>query len=402
MRILHASLFLAQGGLEVYLHEIVRRLAALGHESAVLYGRPSPRLPPDVPASAHFVPNVTDIGCADLPRRLAEAQAVVEVFRPDVILIHKVFQRRLVRLLAEAAPLVRFVHDVQPVCPAGLKTLNRRTASGGPELCPYPLGWGCQARAYTHRCMPRDPRIGLPLLRHLGANLDLHRQRTPMACPSEFIKTMLVQNGFDPARVTVLPHFTDPPPPEACADLAACAPPVLYAGRVHSAKGLDVLLRAMALLPPEIGLEVAGDGPDLPQVKELAASLGLAGRVRFHGWVPRERLGALYARCAVLAVPSLCRESFCMSGIEAMAYALPVVGADSGAISEWLENGVTGFLVPPGDAQTLAERLGQILSSTEIAKEMGRQGRQRVEQRFTPERHLQGLVGLLEQTVRDG
>lgn len=400
MRILHANLYLAHGGLEIYLQDIVRRLAGEGHESAMLYGREAHLAAPDLPALTRLVPGVTDIDCPELPRRLEEARAFVADFRPDVILMHKLFQRRLVRLLADAAPAARFVHDVQPVCPEGRKTLRRATPSGGPELCPHPLGWACQARAYAHRCMPRDPRVGLPLIAHLRANLALHRARTPMACPSEFIRRMLIENGFEPARVTVLPHCTEPAPEAACAGREDCAPMALYAGRVHSGKGLEVLLRAMALLPPETTLEVAGDGPDLEDVKKLSSSLGLGERVRFHGWVPREALGAMYARCAVAVVPTLCRESFCMAGIEAMAYARPVVGTDMGAVSEWLEDGATGYLVPPGDAAALAGALGKIFSSTELASEMGREGRRRVESRFDPRSHVRGLVRLLERTAR--
>ncbi len=402
MRILHVNGHLAQGGLEVYLHDVARRLDALGHEQALLHGRPAPsgHAAPRFPGAAHLVPGVTDIGCPGLGARLAEAREVLRGFRPDVVLLHKVMQHALVRELVGHGPAARFVHDVQPVCPEGRKTLNRRTPSGGPELCPYALGWACQARAYVHRCMPRDPRIGLPLIAHLRANLALHRERTPMACPSEFIRSLLLQNGFAPERVTVLPHFTQAPPPDAAAGPAAGAPTALYAGRVHAGKGLGVLLRAMAQLPPETRLDVAGDGPDLEMVKNLSRELGLGGRVAFHGWLDREALDALYARCTVAVVPTLCRESFCMAGIEAMAHAKPVVGTDMGGVPEWLEHGVTGLLVPAGDAAALAAALGRIFSSTEIASEMGRQGRGRVESRFTPQRHVQGLVRLLERTVR--
>lgn len=393
MKILHVNLYQEHGGLEVYLRTVARELARAGHESALLFGRagglPAPGL------AAHHVPGVTDIGCPDLPTRLDDVRRVLDAERPDAILVHKVFQRALVRLLADAAPMVRFVHDVQIVCPEGRKTLNRATATGVPEQCPYPLSWLCQARAYRHRCMPRDPRVGLPLIRHLLANRALHRRRTLMACPSRFIKGLLVENGFLPERVAVLPHFTQPPSRAACTGQDDCGSTVLFAGRVNSGKGLDVLLRALTLLPPEAKLDVAGDGPDLPAAQALARELGVEGRVRFHGWVSRRELSTLYARAAVVAVPSLCRESFCMAGIEAMAHGRPVVGARSGGIPEWLADGETGYLVPPGDVDALAARLKEILSSTELAEKMGEAGRGRVEERFAPDGHVRDLLDLL-------
>ncbi|WP_028587949.1 glycosyltransferase family 4 protein [Desulfocurvus vexinensis] len=401
MKILHVAPQLSGGGLEVYLHEAVRRLAALGHASAVLHGRAGGALPAGLAARAYHVPGVTDLGCPGLAARLAEVREVLRAGAPDVILVHGATQHWLVRLLAGAAPLVRFVHDTHCLCPGGGKTLRRSTASGGPEPCPHPLGLACLGRAWTRRCTARDPRVALPLLAHLRANLALYRRRAAMACPSVFMRGLLAHNGFDPARVAVLPHFTTLPA-QAPPAPGACGPVVLYAGRVHWGKGLGELLRALALLPPEASLDLAGDGPDLAGVKDLARSLGLEGRVRFHGWLDPPALGALYARAAVVAVPSLVPEAFCMAGIEAMAYGRPVVGADSGAIGEWLEHGVTGWLVPPGDTAALAARLREILFSTELAEEMGTAGRERAERDFTPGAHVSGLVQLLERTARGG
>lgn len=401
MKILHTALYASGGGAEAYLHEAIRRLAALGHASAVLHGRPGGALPADVVARAHHVPGVTDLGCPGLAARLTQVREVLRAEAPDVILVHGGTQHRLMRLLAGTAPLVRFVHDTHCLCPGGGKTLRRGTASGGSEPCPHPLGLACLGRAWVHRCTARDPRVALPLVAHLRANLALYRRRAVMACPSGFIRGLLLRNGFEPARITVLPHFAAPPAQAGPAP-GACGPGVLYAGRVHWGKGLGELLRALALLPPEVGLDLAGDGPDLAGVKDLAQALGLEGRVRFHGWVERPALDALYARAAVVAVPSLVPEAFCMAGIEAMAHGRPVVGADSGAVGEWLEHGVTGWLVPPGDAAALAARLWEILSSTKLAEVMGAAGRARVERQFTPDAHVHGLVRLLERAVRDG
>jgi glycosyltransferase involved in cell wall biosynthesis len=130
---------------------------------------------------------------------------------------------------------------------------------------------------------------------------------------------------------------------------------------------------------PSFRLEVAGDGDCLPELRRLAAELGLGESVRFLGEVGN--VPELLARSSLLVLPSL-TEGISLTLLEAMARGLPVVATRVGGNPEVVEEGVTGFLVPARRPQDLAERMVYLLRRPDLAREMGRQARQRVEAHF--------------------
>ena len=88
-----------------------------------------------------------------------------------------------------------------------------------------------------------------------------------------------------------------------------------------------------------------------------------------------------------------------MVGIEAMSYGKPVVAFDVGGIPEWLDHGVTGFLVPPWDLKEMAERISFLLDNPNVAHEMGVGGRRRVERDFTQETHIARLLDIYKKVI---
>jgi glycosyltransferase involved in cell wall biosynthesis len=129
--------------------------------------------------------------------------------------------------------------------------------------------------------------------------------------------------------------------------------------------------------------------------------MGLADRVDFVGWRSREQIDDLYAACALVAVPSVWPEPFGMVGPEAMGHAKPVVAFAVGGIPDWLEDGVTGFLVPPRDVRALAGRIDRLLDDGDLARRMGEAGRAKALRLYGQEEHVKTLVGLLERAVRE-
>jgi glycosyltransferase involved in cell wall biosynthesis len=100
------------------------------------------------------------------------------------------------------------------------------------------------------------------------------------------------------------------------------------------------------------------------------------------GWHSHERLAELYSRADICVAPSLWAEPFGMVAVEAMASGRPVVASNVGGLADSVVDGETGFLVPPGDAGALAQKLRVLLDDTELRAEMGRRGRARVETNF--------------------
>jgi len=165
---------------------------------------------------------------------------------------------------------------------------------------------------------------------------------------------------------------------------------ILTVGRLVRAepyKGQAELIGAMpALLGrcPQVRLVVVGEGDGRPALMELALRLGVAHAVWFTGWQSAAQLDQWYRRAAIFAMPARL-EGFGLVYLEAMAYGLPVVAADCDASPEIVEDGASGYLVPPGDSAALAERLLALLDEPELAAAMGRAGRARFLRDFTLE-----------------
>lgn len=193
------------------------------------------------------------------------------------------------------------------------------------------------------------------------------------------------------------------------ADDAVRDPHVLYAGRIETAsrwKGLQVLVASWpAVLEqrPDAVLEVVGDGDLVPEVKALAAELGVADSIRWHGSLSHAELAHVMRRVSVTCLPSLTEsESFGMTLIEAMASGCPVVGSDVGGIPHVVRSDVDGLVVPPGETAPLAEALASILEDDALARRLGRAGRIAAEDTWDWSRQRERMTGQIEEALADG
>jgi glycosyltransferase involved in cell wall biosynthesis len=137
---------------------------------------------------------------------------------------------------------------------------------------------------------------------------------------------------------------------------------ILFVGRVTGEKHIDVLLKAVKLLPPELDvkLDIVGGGDQKRNLEQLAADLGIADNVTFTGYVSEEDLRRAYTRSTVFAMPSIA-ELQSIATMEAMASGLPVVAANAMALPHLVHDGENGFLFRPGDERDLADKLQRVL-----------------------------------------
>lgn len=193
----------------------------------------------------------------------------------------------------------------------------------------------------------------------------------------------VIYNGVDP-------EIFRPLPPDGEIQKQLGLPPgqkntIIYAGRLIGWKGIGELLRAVAILKDAFPLRliIVGAGESRPSWQNLSDQLGIAEKTTFTGFIPSQELPRYYSLADVGVFPSLADETFGISICEAMACKVPVVSTRVGGIPEVVEDGGTGFLVPPKSPQELAEKIAVLLRDEPLRKNMGEMARQKVLDKFT-------------------
>jgi glycosyltransferase involved in cell wall biosynthesis len=175
---------------------------------------------------------------------------------------------------------------------------------------------------------------------------------------------------------------------------------VLTVGRAVPVKGQTLLIEAMAELKRrgvDARLTLVGDGPQMPELRELVERLAVADRVDLTGAVGQDEIGALYARADVFAMPSFA-EGLPVVLMEAMATGLPVVASRITGVPELVDDGVSGLLVAPGRVDGLVAALERLLgASAEEREAMGRAGRERVVAEFDADTTAAQLLAAFEE-----
>jgi len=190
-------------------------------------------------------------------------------------------------------------------------------------------------------------------------------------------------------------HALCVPSPVSVEPLAADAarpPLVLFLGRLEASKGVFDLLEAVSALRaavPDVRLVCAGDGERIA-VARYAERLGIADAVRFTGWVGPSGKRALLESAAVFALPSY-DEAMPVSLLEAMSAGVPVIASPVGGIPEVVADGVSGYLVAPGDKVSLERSLRRLLLDRALGQRIGAAARETARLRFSPERALPQL-----------
>jgi glycosyltransferase involved in cell wall biosynthesis len=175
--------------------------------------------------------------------------------------------------------------------------------------------------------------------------------------------------------------------------------PVIGAvGRLDVQKGHSVLLDALAAVMrdvPNCLILIAGAGPERTKLEEKARHHGIDHAIRWAGSCPQQKVFELYSVMDMLVMPSA-SEGFGLSAAEAMAACLPVIGTGVGGLSEVIAHGVTGYLVRPGDSADLAAAIVELLRNPERGRALGKEGRARVEEKFSMPRFAETMLNAYE------
>jgi glycosyltransferase involved in cell wall biosynthesis len=208
-------------------------------------------------------------------------------------------------------------------------------------------------------------------------------------CASSELRDLLLGLGVDGAKLRV--HRLG-------VDLSAFAKgtrepdrvKAVMIGRLVPKKGFELGIRAFAQAArtqPHVRLTIAGDGELERKLRELVAQLGLGARVTFTGALPAREVAALLAQSDILLAPSMVdargdRDSGLIVAKEASASEVVPIGSRHGGIPDIIDDGVTGFLVPEGDATALADRLRELIADAGLRARMGAAARAKMEREY--------------------
>ena len=303
-------------------------------------------------------------GALEFRRRLVDAGVPVDAIRLPHAADPRAY-RRLVSTIRRHRPAILHTHLVH----ADFLGLTAGRACRVPVLISTKHGFNTF----------RESRLFARADRAIGRLADPH-----IAISRGLARYLAETEGFPEEAFTVV-HYGIESGPEP-APLEEPATRLLCVGRLVPIKGHDVLLRAFVRARdavPGLELELAGAGPLEASLRQRVSELGLASAVRFVGLV--SPIGPALEQAAIVVVPSL-GEGFGMVALEAMERGRAVIASEVGGLPEIVDPGVTGLVVPRGDADALAAAIEELAASPARAAAMGTAGRERALTQFSQER----------------
>ncbi len=336
------------GGIETMSEHLVPALAAMGHAIEVVTSHSAAALPDEddyrgVPLHRlNFLTALTNKDMKAIIQVRKRLSQIKQRFQPDIVHIHF------------SGPSSLFHHQTRQAHPAAtLITLH--------SIPPNPK----QKNSLLFNTLQAADWVSAVS----GNILQIARDLVPAIVP----RSSVIYNGQPPIQTAFIePHVA--------------APRLLCLGRLVEWKGFDLALYALKQLKatyPDLQLTIAGDGPYLGTLQALAAQLDVASQVDFLGWVARENISDLIQQHTVVLIPSHIEENLPMVALEAAQAGRPVIASRLSGLPEIVQDGISGILVEPGSADSLAGAISHLLSHPDQAEQMGREASAYVNQRFS-------------------
>ncbi len=173
---------------------------------------------------------------------------------------------------------------------------------------------------------------------------------------------------------------------------------ILYMGRLSDEKGVDILIKAMQLVP-SAKLKIAGDGNYMSRLKQLAKELG-CDNVEFLGMVVGDELKKTISESLCVVVPSLWYENFPYVMTEAFAMGKAVIGSDKGGIPEYIKHGKNGFVYHSNNVNELSECIRSICSDASVPVSMGAEAKSMADEMFNDPVFYNRLIKIYQDAIR--
>lgn len=308
----------------------------------------------------------------------------------DLVCIHKTEKETWVRELQEVFKTVLIVHDHDYYCLRRHKYFPYRRIN-----CHLPFTLpGCSL------CSGLLQKQG-GKLRLINAQRHLRLLRQVRKCDltfvlSEYMRHNLLQNGWKAASIRLLIPFQDII--ENPVKDKNTKPVILYVGQLIRGKGIDLLIGALAELKTDFECIILGRGNDEAFLRNQVKRLGISDKVDFAGF--SHELHKIYNQADLLVVPSRWQEPFGLVGLEAFAHKVPVVGFDTGGITQWLKHKLNGLAVSAGDQHKLAEAISRIINDPALGQSYALSGYQMVRDKYSRADFKESLLPHLEKLIQ--
>ncbi|QYM97382.1 glycosyltransferase family 4 protein [Dickeya ananatis] len=391
--------FYIKGGAETVYFQEYDRLKAAGVEVMTFSMQHENNFPSDY--ASYFVDNVdyhqrsgvvgaikTAVNFIHNSQACKKLRALLHQEKPDIVHFHNIYHQLTPSLISVAresgCKTVLTAHDYKMICPSYTMLRDGNVC----DACVT----GSVFNAFKYRCQQGSASKSLLLSLEAGwqAIARHYQQLDAIISPSEFLRGQLLRK-LPHSRIDVIVNgINDDLPLDADEDDGY----FLFIGRLSREKGVATLARAHQRMKNNMPLKIVGNGP---LYDELVAQFPDA---EFLGYKQQgEELNRLIKRARAVVVPSEYYENCSMSVLESMAFAKPVVGGRIGGIPEQIRDKVDGILFEPGNVQVLAEVLDYLALNPQQAKEMGRNARQRLSEKYSLNKHTAALLALYQEII---
>jgi glycosyltransferase involved in cell wall biosynthesis len=313
-------------------------------------------------------------------------------FRPDVVHVHNTFAKISPAIYWEAAragiPVVQTLHNFRLLCPQAMFLRDGKVC----EDCLGKLPWRGALRGCYRGSVAQSTVLASMVTVHRAVGTWQNKVTRYIAL-NEFCRRKFIEGGLPADRIVIKPNFVDFDAPAATKREG-----FLFVGRLSFEKGIATLVDA-ARLVDQVTVRVAGSGPEAHMLEGVAALQPLGP---LDGDAVRRQMSSSVA----LVLPSIWYENFPRTLVEAMACGLPVIASRIGALADLVEDGSTGLLFEPGNANDLAAKLTWAREHPQEISAMGVRARQVYEERFTAPRNYAQLISIyvdaMAQARKDG
>jgi glycosyltransferase involved in cell wall biosynthesis len=410
------------GGVETYIGDLLPALTQLGHEVAFLYETDLPTHREELVGHHSSIPqwSAASIG-ADA------ALNALRCWKPDLIFGHGIDNLQLEARTLHLAPSVFFVHNYYGTCISGTKTFRRPV----PTPCARRFGWNCLLHYYPRRCGGLNPgtmvhlfqaqRERLALLsqyhavvthsRHMyreyvkhGVALDRLHQLDYLSAPAQGLSDTTAQGSLR-FPIRIVPTAEMASKPQRGAGVVTLR--LTFVGRMDALKGGSLLIEALpavaVALKRPLHVTFVGDGPSRAEWQQTADHVQTSVRnvaIEFRGWLNKSQVEAVFAETDLVVMPSIWPEPLGLVGIEAGRHGIPVAAFAVGGVSEWLLDGINGYLASgdPPTARGLARAIIECLREPMLYGRL-RKGALEVANRRSQANHCAQLLRVFQSTL---